>query len=63
MREKEIQFNKLLQLYQEQITDLVDAVDQKVGEFTATRNKIDAVEDSSISQAMLDSAQERVAAM
>ena len=63
MREKEIQINDLLQPYQEQITDLVDAIEQKVGEFTATRNEIDAAEDSSISQAMLDSAQEHVAAM
>ena len=29
---------------------------QKLGEFTATRNEIDAAEDSSISQAMLESA-------
>ena len=63
MRAKEIHINDLLQPYQEQITELVDAVEQKVGEFTATRNEIDAAEDSSISQAMLDSAQERVAAM
>ena len=34
-----------------------------MGEFTATRNEINAAEDSGISQAMLDSAQERVAAM
>ena len=59
----EIHINDLLQPYQEQITELVDAVEQKVGEFTATRNEIDAAEDSSISQTMLDSAQESVAAM
>ena len=63
MREKEIQINDLLQPYQEQITEIVDVVEQKVREFTTTRNEIDATEDSSISQAMLDSAQERVAAM
>jgi len=63
LREKEIHINDLLQPYQEQIIELVDAVEQKVGEFTATRNEIDAAEDSSISQDMLDSAQERVAAM
>ena len=63
MRAKEIHLNDLLQPYQEQITELVDVVEQKVGEFTATRNEIDAAEDSSISRAMLDSAQERVVAM
>jgi len=63
LRAKEIHINDLLQPYQEQITELVDAVEQKVGEFTATRNEIDAAEDSSISQTMLDSAQESVAAM
>ena len=63
MRAKEIQIDDLVQPYQEQIIELVDVVEQKVGEFTVTRNEIDAVEDSSISQAMLDSAQERVAAM
>ena len=63
LRAKEIHINDLLQPYQEQITELVDAVEQKVGEFTATRNEIDAAEDSSIIQAMLDSAQERVVAM
>ena len=63
MRSKEIHINDLLQPYQEQIIELVDAVEQKVGEFTATRNEIDAAEDSSSSQAMLDSAQERVAVM
>ena len=55
MREKEIRFNNLLQPYQEQITELVDAVEQKFGEFTATRNEIDVAEDSSISQDMVDS--------
>ena len=63
MREKEIHINNLLQPYQEQITELFDVVEQKVGEFTAARNEIDAAEDSGISQAMLDSAQERVVAM
>ena len=63
MRAKEIHINDMLQPYQEQITELVDAVEQKVGEFTTTRNEIDTTEDSSISQAMLDSAQERVAVM
>ena len=63
LRTKEIHINDLLQPYQEQITELVDAVEQKFGEFTATINEIDAVEDSGISQAMLDSKKERVAAM
>ena len=38
-------------------------VEQKVREFTTTINEIDATEDSSISQAMLESAQECVEAM
>ena len=63
LRAQEIHINDLLQPYQEQITELVDAVEQKFGEFTATRNEIDAAEDSGICQAMLYSAQERVAAM
>ena len=53
----------MLQPYQEQITELVNAIEQKVGEFTATRNEIDAREDLGISQAMLDLAKERVASM
>ena len=63
MRAQEIHINDLLQPYQKQIAEIVDTVEQKVTEFTATRNEIDAAEDSSISQAMLDSAQERVEAM
>ena len=63
LRTKEMYINDLLQPYQEQITEIVDMVEQKVTEFTATKNEIDAAEDSSISQAMLDSSQERVKAM
>ena len=63
MREKEIHINDLLQPYQEQIIEIVDTVEQKVREFTATRNEIELTEDSSISQAMLESAQESVAVM
>ena len=63
MRAQEIHINDLLQPYQEQITEIVDTVEQKVREFTTTRNEIDATEDSSISQAMLDSAQEHIEAM
>ena len=63
MRAEEIHINDLLQPYQEQITEIVDTVEQKVREFMATRNEIELTDDSSISQAMLDSAQERVAAM
>ena len=63
LRAQEIHINDLLQPYQEQIAEIVDTVEQKVTEFTATRNEIDVVEDSSISQAMLDSAQEHVEAM
>ena len=60
LRTKEIHINDLLQPYQEQITELVDTVEQKVREFTTTREETDAIEDVSISQALLDSAQERV---
>ena len=38
-------------------------VEQKVREFTTTSNEIDATEDSSIIQAMLESAQECVETM
>ena len=63
MREKEIHINNLLQPYQEQITELVEVVEQKLREFTTTRNEIDAPEDSSISQATLEAAQEHVETM
>ena len=63
LRAQEIHINDLLQPYQEKITEIVDTVEQKVREFTATRSEIDATEDSSISQAMLDLAQEHVEAM
>ena len=50
LREKEIQFNNLLQPYQEQIAELIDAVEQKVKEFTTNKSEIDEfIEDSSIS--------------
>ena len=55
--------NDLLQPYQEQISDIVDMVEQKMREFTTTREKTDATEDASISQALLDSARERVEVM
>ena len=41
LREKEIQFNDLLQPYQEQIVELVDAVEHKVKEFTTSKSDID----------------------
>ena len=63
LRTKEMHINDLLQPYQEQIAEIVDTVEQKVKEFTATREKTDATEDASISQALLDSARERVEAM
>ena len=56
LREKEIQFNNMLQPYQEQIVELVDAVEQKVKEFTTSKSKIDGTKDSIISQAMLEAA-------
>ena len=63
LRGKEIQFNNLLHPYQKQITELVDAVEQKVKDFTTSKSEIDDTEDSSISQAMLEMAQECVEAM
>ena len=63
LRTKEIHINDLLQPYQEKIVEIVDTVEQKVKEFTATREKIDATEDASISQALLESAQESVEVM
>ena len=63
LREKEIQFNSLLQPYEEQIAELVNAVEQKVKEFTTSKSEIDDTEDSIISQAMLETAQECVEAM
>ena len=63
MRAKEIQFNNLLQPYQEQITELVDTVEQKVKDFTTRKSEIDDTEDSIISQGMLEMAQDCVEAM
>ena len=63
LREKEIQFNNLLQPYQEQIAELVDATEQKVKEFTTSKSDIDDIEDSIISQAKLETAQECVEVM
>ena len=37
LQEKEIQFNNMLQPYQEQIAELVDAVEKKVKDFTASK--------------------------
>ena len=54
LREKEIQFNNLIQPYQEQIVELVDAVEKKVKEFTASKIELDNTEDSMISQVMLE---------
>ena len=63
LRENEIQFNSLLQPYEEQITELVDAVEQKLKEFTTSKSEIDDIEDSIISQSMLEVAQDCVEAM
>ena len=62
-RAKEIQFNNLLQPYQEQITELIDVVEQKVKDFTTSKSEIDDTEDSIISQAMLEAAQDYVESM
>ena len=63
LREKEIQFNNLLQPYQEQIVELVDANEQRVKELTTRKSEIDDIEESIISQAMLEAAQDCVEAM
>ena len=60
---KEIQFNNMLQSYQEQIAELVDAVENKVKEITASKSVIDNTEDSMISQVMLKVAQDYIEAM
>ena len=53
----------MLQPYQEQIIELVDAVEQKVKEFTVIKSEIDSIEDPPISQVMLEAAQDYVEAM
>ena len=63
MRAREIQFNNLLQPYQEQIAELVDTVEKKVKEFTTSRSDTKFIEDSSISQVMLETTKECVEAM
>ena len=63
LQEKDIQFNNMLQSYQEQIAELVDAVEQKVKEFTASKIEIDSTEDPMITQVMLEAAQDCVEAM
>ena len=63
MRTKELHITDLLQHFQEQITDLVDAVEQKVKEFTTVHEQAAQTEDSHINQTLLDSAQERAEVM
>ena len=63
LRTKEMHINELLQLYQEQIAEIVYTIEQKMKEFTTTREKTDATEDASISQALIESAQEHVEVM
>ena len=58
LRTKELHITDLLQPFQEQITELVDAVEQKVKDFTTVREQDDQTEDSHINQTLLDSAQE-----
>ena len=60
LRGKEIQFNNLLQPYQEQIAELVDAVEQKVKEFTARKTEIDDAKYPMITQVMLEEAHDCV---
>ena len=63
LRTKELHITDLLQPFQEQITELVDAVEQKVKEFTTVREQADQTEDSHINQTLLDSARERAEVM
>ena len=58
LRTKELHITDLLQPFQEQITELVDVVEQKVKEFMTAREKIEGTEDSKIDQALLDSAKQ-----
>ena len=60
---KEIQFNNLIQPYQEQIAELVDAVEKKFKDFTTRKSDIDNIEYPMISQVMLEAAQDCVEAM
>ena len=60
LREKDIQFNNMLQAYQEQIVELVNAVQQKVKEFTVSKSQIDSTEDPMITQVMLETTQDCV---
>ena len=53
----------MLQPYLEQIVELVDAVEQKVKEFTTRKSEIDSAEDTMISQVLLEAAQDYVEAM
>ena len=60
---KEIHINDLLQPYQEKIAEIVDTVEHKIKEFTTTRENTDTTEDTSISQALLDSTRKCVEVM
>ena len=63
LRAKEIHINDLLQPYQEQITELVDAVEQNVKEFTRRKSEIDDTKESNITKSMLETTQECVEVM
>ena len=63
LRTKELHITDLLQPFQEQITELVDAVEQKVKEFTTVREQADQTEDSHINQTLLDSTKQRAEEM
>ena len=63
LRTQEVHISDLLQPYQEQITELVDAAEQKMKEFTTVREEIDQTDDSKIDQSLLDSARGRVEVM
>ena len=63
LRTQEVHISDLLQPYQEQITELVDAAEQKMKEFTTVREEIDQTDDPKVDQALIDSARERVEVM
>ena len=53
----------MLQPYQENITELIEEVENKVKEFKSSKGVIDTIEDPLITQVMLTAAQDCVATM
>jgi cell division protein ZapA (FtsZ GTPase activity inhibitor) len=63
LREKQINFDKMVQPYQEQIAQLVDTVEKKVAEFKSSKDVIDTTDDPLVTDIMLTTAQETVTDM